>query len=348
MPSDQFGLGSGTPSRFPYPDRPQPGSGVAPGAGTVIRARVVIVFGPAGTINGVFVYAPGTTPRLGNPPIAAITASATDPYGNSVQPGAASSLGTIITFGSTPAGGTPSFVQLVPGSPARMLVGTGDADESQAAGVVSDITGAGTSRQLIAIMENAFVTGAGPAHLAQVQLYSASPDVTQLAQVVLIANSNVSSCQVTVSPSGTTVTGPFTSVTGAPANPSLVTTDTWQGLGSPGIANTTVNTSQYARMPFGVGTSPMTCIDVAITVNAGGAAAGVYTFASTLAAAYRFPGNYSRSYPVGFNGTITTATNNSDMIIDGAGTANPGRVRLQIPALPVNTEITATLFIPLG
>src|SRR5215831_8312493 len=95
-----FGLGAGTPSRFPYPDRPQPAPGLGPGGGQNVRARTVIVFGPAGTVSGVFVYAPGTTPGPGNPPIAAMTASATDPFGNDVQPGDASALGTIIAIGA--------------------------------------------------------------------------------------------------------------------------------------------------------------------------------------------------------------------------------------------------------
>lgn len=57
--------------------------GVQPGTSNGIDfARVVIVFGPAGTPVGVFVYATGTTPQLGNFPVAWLSASLVDPYGN--------------------------------------------------------------------------------------------------------------------------------------------------------------------------------------------------------------------------------------------------------------------------
>jgi hypothetical protein len=83
MPRKLFGLGSGTPSRFPYEDRPQSGPGVAPStAGN--RFRVIIIFGPGGAISGLFVYS--GDPALGNPPIAYIAAAGVtkDPFGNTL------------------------------------------------------------------------------------------------------------------------------------------------------------------------------------------------------------------------------------------------------------------------
>lgn len=77
-----FGLGKPDPSRFPYAGRPQPAPGVAPSPGIVVRARQVIVFGPSGTPIGFFLYRAGTTPALGNPPVAWITQSNADPFGN--------------------------------------------------------------------------------------------------------------------------------------------------------------------------------------------------------------------------------------------------------------------------
>lgn len=59
---------------------------LAPGGAQIFRGRLVIVFGPGGTIGGVFVYQPGTTPGPGNPPIAYMTAGTEDPYGNTVTP----------------------------------------------------------------------------------------------------------------------------------------------------------------------------------------------------------------------------------------------------------------------
>jgi hypothetical protein len=58
--------------------------GIQPGSSGIDLARVVIVFGPAGVVSGVFVYEQGTVPGPGNPPTAGITESATDPYGNPV------------------------------------------------------------------------------------------------------------------------------------------------------------------------------------------------------------------------------------------------------------------------
>lgn len=87
MAGSLFGLGAGTPSRFPYADRPQPSPGIAPSQGQVTRARIVIISGPHGAITGLFVYAAGTTPGPGNPPELSITEAATDPFGNTVLPG---------------------------------------------------------------------------------------------------------------------------------------------------------------------------------------------------------------------------------------------------------------------
>jgi hypothetical protein len=57
--------------------------GVQPGvSNAVVLAQYVIVFGAAG---GVFIYS--GAPATGNPPIAWITSAATDPYGNTIQPG---------------------------------------------------------------------------------------------------------------------------------------------------------------------------------------------------------------------------------------------------------------------
>lgn len=93
--ASMFGLGRTTPSRFPYADRPQsPGAG--PGQSNILRARLVLVTGPSGTISGVFVYRPGTTPGPGNPPASWLTNSPTDPYGNAIPapgPGSQSPTG---------------------------------------------------------------------------------------------------------------------------------------------------------------------------------------------------------------------------------------------------------------
>jgi hypothetical protein len=73
------GLGQDTPSRFPYPGRPQPGQGVSPSQGQTIRARFVIITSVAG---GLFAYV--GTPGPGNAPILWATLGTTDPYGNAL------------------------------------------------------------------------------------------------------------------------------------------------------------------------------------------------------------------------------------------------------------------------
>jgi hypothetical protein len=75
----------------PRPDQRLIGTsvaGVGPAPSTaVIVGRVVIVFGPAGAVGGLFIYQPGTTPALGNPPIASITSATSDPFGNVIPAG---------------------------------------------------------------------------------------------------------------------------------------------------------------------------------------------------------------------------------------------------------------------
>ena len=79
------GDGLKQPMNAPRPGQPVPG--IQPGAQTpVVIANRVIVFGPSGTVTGLFVYAPGTTPGPGNLPIASISDSATDPFGNPIVP----------------------------------------------------------------------------------------------------------------------------------------------------------------------------------------------------------------------------------------------------------------------
>jgi hypothetical protein len=64
------------------PQAGQVSYGIPPNSSGVIVARQVIVFGPAGNASGVFVYAPGTSPGLGNPPITWESSGLIDPFGN--------------------------------------------------------------------------------------------------------------------------------------------------------------------------------------------------------------------------------------------------------------------------
>ena len=79
-------LGGLPPRRIDQQNSPPP-AGISAGNSNIVRAREVIVFGPSGAVVGIFFYAPGTTPMFGNPPIASLTTSTVDPYGNPVVPG---------------------------------------------------------------------------------------------------------------------------------------------------------------------------------------------------------------------------------------------------------------------
>jgi hypothetical protein len=119
--------------------------GIPPNSSGVIVARQVIVFGPAGNATGVFVYAPGTTPGLGNPPITWESSGLVDPFGN-VLPSTTGVAGTgtfqagdtvintagIFTYSGTPAlgnliaadvnaAGTDQFGNLYPAGQSSLL-----------------------------------------------------------------------------------------------------------------------------------------------------------------------------------------------------------------------------------
>lgn len=223
-----FGLGAGTPSRFPYPDRPQPAPAIGPSQGQSTRARTVVVFGPAGTVSGVFVYAPGTIPGPGNPPIAAMSASATDPFGNDITPGDASSLGTIIAIGATPVGGTSSYVQLVPGTPsAQILISSGDVAEGIAAHIDSFISGGGAARNLNLRLTSPRTTGT-PAALTTMFLSSEAADGSQGPNWGVTATDGVTSGSLLLGTTGLQVSsGSLVSTSGTAANSSKIQTDTW-------------------------------------------------------------------------------------------------------------------------
>ena len=82
------GLGGQQERPFNAPAGQATPVGVQPGTQAGITfARVVIVFGPTGAVNGIFIYNPGTTPGAGNGPVLSGTLAAKDPYGNAVQQG---------------------------------------------------------------------------------------------------------------------------------------------------------------------------------------------------------------------------------------------------------------------
>lgn len=141
---------------------------------------------------------------------------------------------------------------------------------------------------------------------------------------------------------GLTVLGAgITSTAGTAAAPTLITTDTWHSLGSAGSTGCTLQQARYRLTPDGE------CeIDIALVATTGGSIAGTYTWGSTLPGTYQFPGNYARGYPMGFSATSTSGVEAPIILVDGAGTGSPGRVRITLPALASGVVITGTIRIP--
>lgn len=81
------GMGGQQPPGQGAPRGQKTPPGVQPGTTGVDFARVVIVFGPSGAVNGVFIYQAGTKPAAGNGPVLSGTLSAKDFYGNTTQQG---------------------------------------------------------------------------------------------------------------------------------------------------------------------------------------------------------------------------------------------------------------------
>ena len=176
-------------------------TGVQPGVtSAVILANRVIVFGttPPG---GIFVY--NGTPALGNPPVLAITTATTDPYGNDIKPGDAAPAGALIALGPAPAGGTPSFIELVAGVALELALGTGDADEVLSSALLTLISGTGAARTLVTRLASpSFLPTAG---FSELQLSSGSEDgVTSLPYAVLGSVGISTSAQLFAGLSGAT------------------------------------------------------------------------------------------------------------------------------------------------
>jgi hypothetical protein len=118
--------------------------------------------------------------------------------------------------------------------------------------------------------------------------------------------------------------------------------ETWHSLGTCGSTGCTLNEARYRLTPDGE------CeIDIALSTGGGGSTAGTYTFTVTLPLAYQFPGSFSRNLPVIMNADITTGTENPCVTVQGASAANPGQVRLTLPAISV-AFFTCTARIPLS
>jgi hypothetical protein len=119
----------------------------------------------------------------------------------------------------------------------------------------------------------------------------------------------------------------------------------WHTLGGLGTTGYTIQQGRFRYEAIGPG---YCVLDIQLQAGAGGGTAGVYTWTIIPGAQYQFTGNYSRSYALGYNGVLAAGANAGSVLVDGAGTATPGRIRLDIPGLPANTTIGDTIWIPLS
>jgi hypothetical protein len=224
---------------------------------------------------------------------------------------------------------------------------SGDTMEGTAANIAAHIEGAGATRFLQMDVSGPKGNPVGATDWVQIEFNSAENNAGSTANLsfVYVDIAGVPHQFGFVDDTGFQIVGSVTAVhPGAtPASPAVI--ESWQSLGAFSTATWTVNVGRYRI----TSDNPGECeLDISLNAQVGGGAAGAFTWANNLPAAYQFPGNYTRAYAMGFNGVITTATNNADVLIDGNGTGNPGRVRVQLPALPATTNATLTARIPLS
>lgn len=125
---------------------------------------------------------------------------------------------------------------------------------------------------------------------------------------------------------------------GSPGTPEV-----WHTLGSPSATGFTSVHGRYRLTPDGE-----TEIDIQLNANAGGGTGGTYTYANLLPVAYQAIGSAAHAYPVGYNATIVAGQNFGVVLIDDKGTANAGRVRIQVPNLAAGATLGCNIRLPLN
>jgi len=114
--------------------------------------------------------------------------------------------------------------------------------------------------------------------------------------------------------------------------------ESWHSLGAVAATGYTSNLANYR-----ITNDDETEFDIELTANAGGGTAGNYAYANALPSS---PVNYrpltARSFPLGYNGTVTAGQNNPCLRVSTAGV-----VQITLPALPANTVLSAAVRMPL-
>ena len=175
--------------------------GIQPGTQADITfARAVVVFGPTGAVNGVFVYQPGTRPAAGNGPVLSGTESTKDLYSNPTQtgwtayasPGSSAWASLLAAALQLNAAGSVSPGLVFAGSAGGVTIdsGTTGAGDSQAGIVALSVNASGVGGRLVSLVsDQTQLTGHASANLplAHLSQFPISGAAT-LAQVITAVN----------------------------------------------------------------------------------------------------------------------------------------------------------------
>lgn len=193
--------------------------------------------------SGAFFYS--GTPALGNLVISIATSAGTDSFGNAYK----ADVGVYSPDGT--------FIELIAGTPASVFIGSGDSAEATPAQFLTQVSGAGVTRKIATTLRAPRVSGENAGAASSLVLISPSADLSQRTSVSLVASddgvnfSTINMNQTGITAAGTTsvqlVSGtasitvtptsitasptvPFISNGGTPANPTIISTDTWNLL----------------------------------------------------------------------------------------------------------------------
>lgn len=308
------------------------------GTFSLALAPEAISFSQAATVTGTFSLA--LAPKaLSFSPASQLVVSLASQAGTDPHTGAPFPVG--LAIGAH--GGPQIIVTLVNGIQGVIRFPSGAAFEQAIAQLESQEAGTSPAQFIQSVLASASTTTAGAHDLVALALNSAAADGSSSANLEFI---------YTASGGGASEFGYFDrtgfhilagSITGAHPGTVPAVPESWQSLGTGPGGTWTINQARYRLTADGE-----TEIDIALNAQTGGGSAGTFAMSNTLPAAYQFAGNYSRSFPLGYNGTVTSGAASGCILVDGAGTATPGRVRLQLPAMPATTNMCGTVRMPLA
>lgn len=236
-----------------------------PGTFSNLDVNTLVAAGPAGTVVGVFVYAPGTIPALGNLPIAWVTQSSQDPFGNNLPQGPGPAGGApakdVVTFDST----TSTLAWLTKGA-LRLMVTTDSNPASVAVlgGSLSITSPTTTAADIPAVVQfNSTLSPRGNGVNPEIQLQNntsirtnggavpvkgglsvtggETTDTTHVTGTSTLDGAVTVNAKETITAGGLavtggtttdteTVTGQLTATGGSAGTPTKVTTDTWNTM----------------------------------------------------------------------------------------------------------------------